>query len=388
MTATCLPNELTRQFYHDGYLKVADLLGADALRRISDAVTRLMDKYPNGFAHTEGFGAKTMLPREAYPTPKDRAPTVIYHNAGFLEPDLLLPLANNTIYDTIAAVVGDDFYLSNVWVQVVPPGTGRMGYHKDEHGSVSITIPLSTIGWNSGSTCLVPNTHINTPPPNFCMADIMAQHPNEHQLSGEAGDVIFFTPETWHGRAQNDTDAPTCRLFFNFYSRSSRDATRWSNAIDPERVTEVARLFPAERRHMFRLGAIKPGTRTRSAFESWVKKDGSSSADTSMAGLVREYFYWRYAVSQPLPADIRGTVPPSFRTSIVDCGQFSTVGYLRHVHWVRTAKNAARELIDAVQARMRPSATPQAKPAPAPARPGLQIPSDVDEFYQDRQDRV
>lgn len=374
---TSLSPDLTRRFYQDGYLNVPGLLDNGDFERMRAAAKRLEASYPNGFSHAEGFAATQMVPRQSYPTPQDRAPTVIYHNAGFLEPDLLLPLQNDTVYDTIEAVVGADFYLSNVWLQVVPPGTGRMGYHKDEHGSVSITIPLDPIGWNSGSTCLVPGTHANTPPPNFCMSDILAQHGREHQLSGAAGDVIFFTPETWHGRAQNETNKPTCRLFFNFYSRSSRDETRWSQTIAPERVDEVARLFPAERRHMFRLGAVKPEMSAQSRFESWVMSRGSSSADTSMAGLVREYFYWRYTARQPLPKQVRGTLPPSFRTTISESSRFSTLDYLRHVNWMRTAKNAAREAIDAGRSFARRLKT----------RASIEIPSDVDEFRLEPRDR-
>lgn len=176
-----------------------------------------------------------------------------------------------------------------------------MGYHKDEHGSISVTVPLDPIGWNSGSTCLVPRIHLNTPPPNFCMPDIMREHPSEQQLAGDPGDLIFFSPETWHGRAPNLTAAPTCRLFYNFYSRSSREGTRWSSAIQPERVAEVAQLFPAEKRHMFRLGALQPRQRPQGRFERWVKENGSSSSTTSLSGLIREYFYWRYRSSNRCP---------------------------------------------------------------------------------------
>lgn len=340
-----------RTLYDEGHLRVPDLLSPDTLRRMLEAVARLRESFPNGFDHGEGFAVTRMKPRAAYPTPADRAPTLIYHNAGFLEPDLLLPLHDELVYNTIAAVVGRDFYLSNVWVQVVPPGTGRMGYHKDEHGSISVTIPLDSIGWNSGSTCLVPRTHLNTPPPNFCMPDIMREHASEQQLVGEPGDLVFFSPETWHGRAPNLTAAPTCRLFYNFYSRSSREGTRWSNAIQPERVAEVAELFPFEKRHMFRLGALQPRQRPQGRFERWVKKNGSSSSSTSLSGLVREYFYWRYTVQQPVPRQAAEVVLPPFRTTITASERFSTAEYLRHLDWKRTAKNMARGGIDRVRRR-------------------------------------
>jgi hypothetical protein len=337
--------------YNEGHMVLPAILSPEHQRRIADAMTRLRDSFPNGFDHGEGFGATAMKPRKTYPTPADRAPTLIFHNAGFLEPDLLLPLLDDRIYDTIASAVGRDFYLSNVWVQIVPPGTGRMGYHKDEHGSISITIPLDPISWNSGSTCLVPRTHLNTPPPAFCMRDIMAEHPEEYQLSGQPGDVIFFTPETWHGRAPNLGNVPTCRLFFNFYSRSSREATRWSGVIQPERVAEVAEMFPAEKRHMFRMGALQPRQRPEGRFERWVKEDGSSSATTSLSGLIREYFYWRYTVQQPIPEQASDLVLPPFRTTLTASKRFSTAEYLSHLDWKRTAKNMARSSIETLRRR-------------------------------------
>jgi hypothetical protein len=346
MDAKTLSVDANTQLFRDGHLRLASILSADVLGRIEAAAARLRERYPNGFDHGKGFGAPSMYPRQAYPAPTDRAPTVIYHNAGFLEPDLLLPLHDDLIYNTIASVVGRDFYLSNVWMQIVPPGTGRMGYHKDEHGSISITLPLDSIGWNSGSTCLVPGSHVHTPPPNLCMSDIMMQHKREQQLCGAPGDVIFFTPETWHGRAANLGSAPTCRLFFNFYSRSSRENTRWSPSIAPEVAAEVAGLFPAERRHMFRLGAVRPKAFPQSGFERWVKADGSSSADTTLNGVIREYFYWRYAAREPLARDIEGTILPPYRTAVGGNSVFSTREYLGHLNMVQFGRHLARTSIN------------------------------------------
>lgn len=338
--------EAKAQLYQEGHLLIKGAMEPDALGRVIAAAQRLHERYPNGFDHANGFGSDTMIPRSAYPTPSDRAPTVIYHNAGFLEPDLLLPLHDELIYNTIAGVVGRDFYLSNVWLQVVPPGTGRMGYHKDEHGSISITMPLQDIQWDMGSTCVVPASHLNTPPPNFCMPDISKEHGRERQLVGTLGDVVIFTPETWHGRAPNSSQVPTCRLFFNFYSRASRQSTRWSNCIPPEVVASVAQLFPGSARHMFRIDSTPKPKEARNGFKQWVKADGSSSASPTFACLLREYFYWRFALNEPLADDVRNLDLPPFRTTITTSNKFTASDYLRHLHPARTVKNLVRSAVD------------------------------------------
>jgi len=330
-------------FYELGYLPLKQAIGHEVLERVVAASKRLKIAYPLGFDHSEGFGSAVMKERKLAPSPGDRAPTIIYHNAGFLEPDLLLPILNPEIHELIERVTGKDFYLSNVWMQIVPPHTGRMGYHKDEHGSVSITIPLDEIEWDAGSTCLVPKSHRNTPPPNFCMENIALTHPREAQLTGAPGDLIFFTPETWHGRAANATDQPTCRLFYNFYSRRSRDSTRWSPCISPERVREVSDLFPDQCKHMLR---IDPGTKLKNLkmgkFRQWVMHNGSSSSAGDLSSLAREYFYWKFAFRSPVGRDGRGRILPPFRTTVTESGQFSTLEYVSHLNLTRTIKNVVR----------------------------------------------
>lgn len=349
---TSLASAAKSELYQQGHLLIPGAIGPEGMARILAAARRLKEQFPNGFDHTSGFAADAMTPRGAYPTPSDRAPTVIYHNAGFLEPDLLLPLQDERIYNTVAEIVGRDFYLSNVWLQIVPPGTGRMGYHKDEHGSVSITMPLDEIGWDMGSTCVVPGSHLNTPPPNFCMPDILKEHPREAQLAGAPGDVVIFTPETWHGRAPNTGNIPTCRLFFNFYSRSSRESTRWSGSIAPDQVSKVADGFPSSARHMFRIDPVPAPAVISNGFERWVKAEGSSSASPTFSGLFREYFYWRYALQTPLPADVRSVDLPPFRTTITASSEFSAGTYFRHLNVKRTVKHLARTLVDATRSSL------------------------------------
>lgn len=335
--------------YQDGFVNLKNFLDNTVMDQVQAAASRLRKNYVYGFDHSGGFGAPIMATRKTAPLPTGRAPTIIYHNAGFLEPDLLLPLLNPAIHDLIERIVGADFYLSNVWLQVVPPGTGRMGYHKDEHGSVSITMPLDPIGWNSGSTCLVPKTHRHTPPPNFCMGDIMQQHPDEAQLTGTSGDVIFFTPEAWHGRSANASSLSTCRLFFNFYSRSSRDETRWSPCIMSSAVLDVAEILPAQFRHMLRLGRAVPEPEysmvpaaQSGKFQTWVMHNGSSSSSADLASVVREYFYWKFSLCTPVGSDARQRLLPPYRTTITETDQFSLLTYLTYLNGTRTLKNIVR----------------------------------------------
>jgi len=175
------------------------------------------------------------------------------------------------------------------------------------------------------------------------MNDIMLTHPHEAQLTGTTGDIIFFTPEAWHGRAANITANTTCRLFFNFYSRSSRDATRWSPCIAADRVQEVAQTLPAQCRHMLRLGREpEQPYRHHNKFWNWVMKNGSSSSTADLTSLIREYFYWKFSFQTPILRDARNHALPAYRTTITESDHFSLAEYLSHLDGLRTVKNSVR----------------------------------------------
>jgi hypothetical protein len=166
----------------------------DALPELDEAVGRLLGEYPHGTTNPPLWTGIKPARREQAPKPSDYAPTVIIRDVAFLEPTLMRPLANPQLHDLVERVCGKDFLMSNTWFQMVPPGTGRLSYHKDPRGGISINVLLDDIETKSGSTCLVERTHVNTPPPSYCMQDIRAPHPHEVNMIGERGDLIISRP--------------------------------------------------------------------------------------------------------------------------------------------------------------------------------------------------
>ena len=134
------------------------------LTELDATIRSLLERYPHGFLNAPLYSGLAPEPREAAPVATDRAPTVIILNAGFLAPSLLKPLANPFLYSLLEQVVGKDFYLSNTWFQMVPPRTGRLAYHKDPCGGITLNVLLDDIDTEIGSPCLIPASHINTPP--------------------------------------------------------------------------------------------------------------------------------------------------------------------------------------------------------------------------------
>jgi hypothetical protein len=322
----------------DGFLRVPGAY-ADALPALRAATDKLLAAAPHGYVNSLYSGRKPE-PRAEAPKPTDRAPTIIVPHAGFLAPELLAPLANPALHDLLQRIVGRDFYLSNTWLQEVPPGTGRLAYHKDPRGSITLNILLDDIAPQMGSTCVVPGTHLNTPPPSACMRDIQAPHADETDLTGQAGDLVIFSPETWHARSANLSDRPTRRLFYNFYSRSSRATTAWTGAVDANQIAAAQAALPAYP-HLFRLDpaetarlATVPGTRLR----RW-----SFSKSTSDALLHDAAFAWQ-ALGRPVdhPA-FPGYLLP-YTTRLLEARHFAPAAYVSRLRPLTVARNTAGAL--------------------------------------------
>ena len=329
------------QLAKEGYLHIPEALGADTMAAIRAAVARLEAQYPYGFINKGVYASQRPEPRPEAPKPSDYAPTIIYPNVGFMEPDIFLPLANPALHALIESVVGEDYYLSNTWLQSVPPGTGRMAFHKDPRGSVSFVIMLDEIGDDMGSTCLVPGSHLNTPPASFCMNDIQKPHPEEIDLSGKPGDIVIFTPETWHARASNHGKTYTRRLFFNFYSRASKATTSWAKGVSEEEVLRAQRVLPEQYRKMFRIDAALTSTLQTSELSESELATGAESHDEFFADIRHSRRVYGKSVGQRSHA---GYILP-YTTRLMEHRRFSLRQYLGHVKPVPTLKIAARAVL-------------------------------------------
>ncbi len=326
--------------HQHGWLRVSDVVSQETLAEMLAAAKRLEVQFPLGFTHNDNYSDRTIVPRTAPPKPTEFATNHIYPNVGFLEPVLLAPLANPAIHEFIESVVGRDYYLSNTWMQCVPTGTGRMWFHKDPRGSVSFTFLLDSIGPRSGSTCVVPGTQLNTPPADFCLNDINQAHPDEVELRGEPGDIVFFAPEAWHGRAVNASGQTTRRLFFNFYSRSSKASTSWAKGVSEEQVEKVKATLPEKTHRMFELDPVLTARLQTDAFTSGELRVGAKSHDRVLADIT--HALRTYGKSSGHPKHPGYLLP--YTTRLTEHQNFSIIQYLRQIRPVATLKTWFRPL--------------------------------------------
>ncbi len=322
----------------NGYVRVPGAFAGEALAKLDSVVSGLLERWPNGFSVPALYTGQKPTPREQMPKPTDKAPTVIIPNFGFVAPELMKPLANPQLYHLIESVIGKGFCLNNTWFQMVPPGTGRLAYHKDARGSITLNILLDDIGPKMGSTCIVPGTHLNTPPPSFCMDNIQKGDPREVDMIGDAGDLVLFSNETWHARAENTSSKWTRRLFYNLCSRSSRTVTAWSGVVDEEQLEAARSVLPAEYRHMIVLDTDL--TRRLAnvggpALRRWGLKASSSNV------VLRDVAYQWQIYGRKADSDVDPSFLLPYTTRLVEHTSFRPVRYVSHFKPVPTFKNVA-----------------------------------------------
>ncbi|HAO98716.1 MAG TPA: hypothetical protein DCQ83_01590 [Fibrobacteres bacterium] len=332
---------LQERLHRDGYLHVPGAVPQELFGEMLRAVQRLKEQYPYGFLTEDMYAGKTAIQRTVAPKPTDFTATMIYPNAGFLEPVLLAPLAWPWVHELVESVIGKDYYFSNTWMQGVSPGIGRMGFHKDPRGSLSFTLLLDDIGPGMGSTCLVPGSHLNTPPADFCMSDTQQPYPGEIELSGKAGDILFFSAETWHGRAVNASDKTTYRLFYNFYNRSSKNTTTWEKTASSDQVEKVKASLPSSLHRMFELDASFTDQLRAAAFNHIDARDGLRSFENVLADIRHSQRTYGKSVSHPKHS---GHLLP-YTTRLTENARFSTFKYLQHMRPLPTLKIMARKLL-------------------------------------------
>lgn len=295
----------------------------------------ILREHPYGFADPKYYTKTRPQPLTRETARPDGRVLIPY--IGFKNPEILTPLANPHLHELLERIVGKDFYLSNTWYQEVPPGTSRLAYHKDARGSISFNIFLDEIGPGMGSTCIVPGSHINTPPASYCMSDIHRAHAAEVDLTGSPGDVVLFSTETWHARSKHSGTFRTRRLFYNFYSRSSRDTTTWADVVDPEVIERARAMMPPEYGHMFEINPQR--TRQLAAIEgralkSWAFKRSSANA------LVRDVLYAAYAYGRPSINPSQPGMKLPFTTLLTESRRFSALEYFSKLKFFPTMKNA------------------------------------------------
>ena len=304
------------------------------LSELREAVSAIMLRYPFGFSDPHFYtGRKPVALTEQNKRPNGHS---IVPYVGFLDVRLLKPLANPDLHDFIERIVGKGFYLSNTWLQTVGPDTDRLLFHKDERGNITFNILLDDIGPGMGSTCVVPGTHVNTPYPTHCMRNIFERHPAERDVAGAARDLVFFSTEAWHGRSRNTGNRATRRLFYNFFSRSSRDTTTWNGVVDAAQIESAKSVIPECYHHLFRLDPQFTRTLSRVQGPFLRKYAYEKSSSTSFW---RDIFYAAYTYGKPASGDVEAGYLKPYTTRLVEMTRFDLWTYLSHLKLIPTAKN-------------------------------------------------
>jgi len=317
-----------------GFLRLPNLF-VDFLPELAGVVSEIQTRYPYGFADPRYYSGTKPTPLTADTARPDGRILIPY--IGFMDLRLLKPLLNLDLHNLIERIVGADFYLSNTWYQSVPPGNPRLSYHKDPRGSITMNILLDDIGPGMGSTCVVPGSHINTPPAEYCMSDIHSKHPEEVDMIGNAGDGVLFTTEAWHARSRNDSTRSTRRLFYNFYSRSSRATTTWDGIVAQSEIDNARAMFPAELQHMFDLDrprTVRLSEVRGSILRKWAFAESSSEV------LIRDAVYAPLAYGRDQDSDqYPGALNP-YTTRLTSARMYNALEYFGHLKAVPTLKNA------------------------------------------------
>jgi ectoine hydroxylase-related dioxygenase (phytanoyl-CoA dioxygenase family) len=148
-------------------------------------------------------------------------------------------IADRTILDYIAKVLGAEFKLSSLNARSANPhnGVGQplhadMGAIADERGYwVCNTVwLLDDFTEDNGALRVVPGSHRWGKLPQQVLADPAAAHPDELLLTGRAGDVFVMNAHMWHGGTENRTDSQR-RAMHAFYCRRDKPQQQYQKQL-------------------------------------------------------------------------------------------------------------------------------------------------------------
>ncbi|WP_410792904.1 phytanoyl-CoA dioxygenase family protein [Kribbella sp. C-35] len=144
-----------------------------------------------------------------------------------------------------------EFRLSSLNSRAARPGEGHQALHADcdhpvEPGAYEVCNSiwlLDDFTPENGATRVVPGSHRRGTMPTDEMPDPAAPHPDQIQLTGQAGTVVIFNSHLWHGGTQNQTTNPRRALHSYFAQRHLPQQLNQQTYI---RLNTYTRLTPAQ----------------------------------------------------------------------------------------------------------------------------------------------
>ncbi len=126
-----------------------------------------------------------------------------------------------------ARFLGGDMKLHSMGSRSATPGYGHQALHLDFGRDLGQPHPagcnalwtLVDFGRHNGGTRLVPGSHKSGQNPREVLEDPTADVPGEIRLEAPVGCVVVFGGHTWHGGAQNQSDAVRWTLLSAFCKR-------------------------------------------------------------------------------------------------------------------------------------------------------------------------
>lgn len=131
------------------------------------------------------------------------------------------------------------------------PGSGLQGLHTDWGGPTVPDGPYHVVNsmWMlddftraNGATRCVPASHRRPGRTSDHVADAMADHPDQVQLTGRAGSVAVFNGSLFHSSYRNRTDAPRRTLHCAFIAREHAQQTNQREYLRPETARRLQPL--------------------------------------------------------------------------------------------------------------------------------------------------
>jgi len=225
------------QLDREGYLILPDFMSPEMLSAMRSRIAEL-------FAE-EGDQAGSEFKKEPF---TQRLANCVDKGEVFLR-----AIADPTVREGIAAVIGPGYKLSSVNVRSTDPLSEwsqplhcDMGGLPDEKGNwVCNTIwMIDDFTPENGPTRCVPGTHKSGKRPEEVLDNPSAPHPDEILVTGKAGTVVIMNAHLWHGGTANRTARPRCAMH-GFYCRRDKPQQQYQKRL--LRAEVQARLTPDER---------------------------------------------------------------------------------------------------------------------------------------------
>ncbi|MHB1426164.1 MAG: phytanoyl-CoA dioxygenase family protein [Gemmataceae bacterium] len=226
-----------RQLDEDGYLILQDFMEADLLHRLRESIEELF--------RAEGDSAGSEFKLE----PGCRRLANLVDKGEVFRAIIVMP----RLLEHVRHVLGPSIKLSSLHVRSVDPHSERgqplhadMSAVADERGPwICNTLwMLDDFTPDNGALRLVPGSHRLGRLPADCLADPLADHPDQVLITGAAGSVAILNAHVWHAGAANRTSRPRTALHA-FYCRRDMPQQQYQKRLLSPQVQ--ASLSPALR---------------------------------------------------------------------------------------------------------------------------------------------